>query len=199
MYILYIVFCIQSGEHFVYKVGRGNICSFYLHKETLMGERFRREGTYAYLWLIHVAVWQKPMRYCKAIILQLKISINFKKKETQKGSTRNHLDLSSPWNWPACEAHKRRTHPHSFKEKLDLRQQHQGRVKTQPRPLHSCHLLLTSIHSFTHVFIHSLRIVLTNSTCIYRKGRETKTFQKACKSFTRPGPSMCCFFFSSLR
>ena len=84
MYILYIVFCIQSGEHFVYKVGRGNICSFYLHKETLMGERFRREETYAYLWLIHVAVWQKPMQYCKAIILQLKISINFKRKKHRK-------------------------------------------------------------------------------------------------------------------
>ena len=36
--------------------------------------RFRREGTYACLWLIHVDVWQKPTQYCKAIIFQLKIS-----------------------------------------------------------------------------------------------------------------------------
>ena len=36
--------------------------------------RFRREGTYVYLWLIHVEVWQKPTQYFKAIILQLKIN-----------------------------------------------------------------------------------------------------------------------------
>ena len=33
---------------------------------------FRMEETYVYLWLIHVDVWQKSTRYCKAIILQLK-------------------------------------------------------------------------------------------------------------------------------
>ena len=37
--------------------------------------RFEREGTYAYLWLIHVDVWQKPTQHCKAIILQLKKKI----------------------------------------------------------------------------------------------------------------------------
>ena len=42
--------------------------------------RFRREGTYVYLWLIHVDVWQKPKQYCKAIILQLKIFF-FKKSD----------------------------------------------------------------------------------------------------------------------
>ena len=40
----------------------------------VQGGRFEREGTYVYLWLIHVAIWQKPIRYCKAIILQLKIN-----------------------------------------------------------------------------------------------------------------------------
>ena len=35
--------------------------------------RFKREGIYAYLWLIHSVVWQKPTQYCKLIILQLKI------------------------------------------------------------------------------------------------------------------------------
>ena len=37
-----------------------------------VGRRFKREGTYVYLWLIHVDVWQKPTPYCKAIILHLK-------------------------------------------------------------------------------------------------------------------------------
>jgi len=36
------------------------------------GREGRKEGTYAYLWLIHVDIWQKPIQYCKAIILQLK-------------------------------------------------------------------------------------------------------------------------------
>ena len=36
------------------------------------GGRFKREGTYVYLWLIHVGIWQKITKFCKAIILQLK-------------------------------------------------------------------------------------------------------------------------------
>ena len=35
--------------------------------------RFKMEGTYEYLWLIHVDVWQRPKQHCKAIVLQLKI------------------------------------------------------------------------------------------------------------------------------
>ena len=42
------------------------------------GGRFKREGVYVYIWLIHVAVWQKPQQHCKTITLQLKI--NGKKK-----------------------------------------------------------------------------------------------------------------------
>ena len=38
----------------------------------VLSQRFKREGTYVYLWLIHDDVWQKPTQYCKAIILQLK-------------------------------------------------------------------------------------------------------------------------------
>ena len=30
------------------------------------GRRFKREGTYVYLWLIHADVWQKPTQYCKS-------------------------------------------------------------------------------------------------------------------------------------
>jgi len=41
-------------------------------KRSEMGREFRRKGTYVYLWLIHVDVWQKPTQYCKAIILQFK-------------------------------------------------------------------------------------------------------------------------------
>ena len=37
-----------------------------------VGGRFKREGTYVYLWLVHVNVWQKPTKFFKAIILQLK-------------------------------------------------------------------------------------------------------------------------------
>ena len=39
-----------------------------------VGGKFRREGTYVYLWLIHVDVCQKPTQYCKAVFLQLKIN-----------------------------------------------------------------------------------------------------------------------------
>ena len=47
-----------------------------------MGERFRREGAYVHLWLIHVDVWQKSNQSCKAIIVQLKI--NKLKKKSQR-------------------------------------------------------------------------------------------------------------------
>ena len=36
-----------------------------------MGGRFEGWGTYVYLLLIHVDVWQKAIKYCKAIILHL--------------------------------------------------------------------------------------------------------------------------------
>ena len=29
-----------------------------------VGGSFKREGTYVYLWLIHVYVWQKSSHYC---------------------------------------------------------------------------------------------------------------------------------------
>jgi len=43
------------------------------------GGRFKREGTYIYLWLIHIDVWQKAAQYYKAIILQLKANKQQKK------------------------------------------------------------------------------------------------------------------------
>ena len=52
-----------------------------------MGGRFKREGMYVYLWLIHVDIWQKPTKFCKAIILQLrnnKFKIKKRKDITSK-------------------------------------------------------------------------------------------------------------------
>ena len=51
-----------------------------------VGGKFKEEGTYVYLWLIHVDVWQKPTQYCKAIILQLKIN-KLKKKRSRVRSS----------------------------------------------------------------------------------------------------------------
>ena len=44
-----------------------------------------RGHMYTYLSLIHVAVWQKPTQYCKAIILQLKMN----KKQTHRKRDHN--------------------------------------------------------------------------------------------------------------
>jgi len=49
-----------------------------------VGGRFRREETYVYLCLIHVDIWQKPTKYYKAIILQLKINICKKTAEKKE-------------------------------------------------------------------------------------------------------------------
>ena len=39
-----------------------------------MGGRFKKEGTYIHMWLIHVDVWQKSIQHFKAIILHLEIN-----------------------------------------------------------------------------------------------------------------------------
>ena len=54
-----------------------------------MGRRFKREGTYVYLRLIHVDVWQKPTLYCKAIIL-LQIN-NFFKDSLKKQKNKEEI------------------------------------------------------------------------------------------------------------
>ena len=43
-----------------------------------VGGRFKKKGTYVYLWVIHVDVWQKLNQYCKTIIFQLKINVFLK-------------------------------------------------------------------------------------------------------------------------
>ena len=55
--------------------------------------RFKREGIYAYLWLIHIVVQQKHItQHCKAIIPQLKI--NFKKQCTDKKLAYNLIGIA---------------------------------------------------------------------------------------------------------
>ena len=56
-----------------------------------MGGRFKTEGTYVYLWLIHVDVWQKPTQYCKVIILQLRINKLKKLKRDHKVKCQRRL------------------------------------------------------------------------------------------------------------
>ena len=46
-----------------------------------MAGQFKKEDTYVYLWLIHVEVWQKATKFCKAIILQLKNKLISKKSK----------------------------------------------------------------------------------------------------------------------
>ena len=60
--------------------------------EWKVGGRFKREGTCVYLRLIHVDVWQKPIQYCKAIILQLKK----KEKLIIEGRESQEVNLKSP-------------------------------------------------------------------------------------------------------
>ena len=45
-----------------------------------VGGSFKREGTYIYLWLIHVDVSQKLIQYCRTIIFQLKTDIFIERK-----------------------------------------------------------------------------------------------------------------------
>ena len=52
-----------------------------------VGGRFMKEETYVHLWLIHVDVWQKPTKFCKTIILQLKNKFKIKKKTQYYKST----------------------------------------------------------------------------------------------------------------
>ena len=56
-----------------------------------MGGESGREGTWVYLWLILVDVWQKTIKFCKAIILQLKIEKN--KTKNQRNMLNSLLQL----------------------------------------------------------------------------------------------------------
>ena len=45
------------------------------------GREAQKEGIYVYLWLIHVEVWQKTTKFCKAVILPLKNNCFFKRRK----------------------------------------------------------------------------------------------------------------------
>ena len=49
-----------------------------------MGGRVKREGVYAYLWLIHIEISQKTTKFSKAIILQLINKVKRKGRELKK-------------------------------------------------------------------------------------------------------------------
>ena len=56
-----------------------------------VGGKSQRKGTYAYLWLIHVDIQQKSTQYCKAIIFQLKINKEKKKRNCSMGLSEIYL------------------------------------------------------------------------------------------------------------
>ena len=61
-----------------------------------VGRRFRRKGTWVYLWLTHTAIRQKPTEHCKAIILQLKKKYVIKKFKNSVGTFRGPENTPFP-------------------------------------------------------------------------------------------------------
>ena len=63
-----------------------------------MGGRFKRDGIYVYLWLIHVEVWQKTTKFCKAIFFQWIMNTFFKVDfPQQRALTLMGEGLSQEW------------------------------------------------------------------------------------------------------
>ena len=58
-----------------------------------VGESFKREGIYAYMYLIHVIIQQQLIQRCKAIILQLKNKEIFKSLVANNNKHLFHLRL----------------------------------------------------------------------------------------------------------
>ena len=84
---IYTTIYITASGNFLYESRNSNQGSVTTQRRGMgqeVGGRFRREGTYVDLWLIHVDVWQKPTQHCKEIILQLKINKFLKSGEKQK-------------------------------------------------------------------------------------------------------------------
>ena len=81
----YITICkmIEKGN-LLYVSGnsnRGSVSTWRGGMGREMKGRFKMEGTYVYLWLIHAEVWQETTTFCKIIILQLKNEWIFLKKK----------------------------------------------------------------------------------------------------------------------
>jgi len=71
-----------ANGNFLYDGGnsnRGSVSTWRGGMGRELGGRFKTEGTYVYLCLIHVDVWQRTTKFYKAIILRLKINKKFKK------------------------------------------------------------------------------------------------------------------------
>ena len=66
-----------------------------------VGWRFKREGTWVYLRLIHADVWQKPTQYCKAVTLQSKINKFIKKEKNDFSRWGSHflIELGGDVAW----------------------------------------------------------------------------------------------------
>ena len=75
-----ITVCKIANGNLLYDSGnstRGSLTTWRGGMGREVGGMSKREGTYVSLWLIQADVWHKSTKYCKAIILQLKIN-NFK-------------------------------------------------------------------------------------------------------------------------
>ena len=71
------------------------------------GGRFRREGTWVYLWLILIDVWQKTTKFYKANTLQFKkvgektnLWVLRKRKQGQVGSLQQNTQADLNFQFP---------------------------------------------------------------------------------------------------
>ena len=65
----------------------------------VVGERFKRNWTCVYVWLIHVDVWQKPTQHCSYTSIKKKKKLDFPKpiglsKTTSKREVYSHTSLT---------------------------------------------------------------------------------------------------------
>ena len=128
------------------------------------------------------------------IVKQLKISINFKRKKRGKeapGTTlTSHLLGTGQLVKLTRGGHIPILLRKSWISGSNIREE--SKLSPGLYILATC-CDLQFIHSLMLSFTHLELFSQTQHAFIGRA--EIQTFQKACKSFTRPGPSMCCFFF----
>lgn len=64
------------------------------------GREVNKDGTYVYLCLIYVDVWQKQTHYCEAIIFQYKINKFEKEQKILKNRTKVRTHIHTKYaNW----------------------------------------------------------------------------------------------------
>ena len=90
-----------ANGNLLYGLGNSNRGSVSIYRDGLrkeMGGRFKRDGIYVYLWLIHVEVWQKTTKFCKAIFFQWIMNTFFKVDfPQQRALTLMGEGLSQEW------------------------------------------------------------------------------------------------------